>query len=260
MNIYKYRNFSKDHITSVMKNEIWFSLGAQFNDPFDCKPPLKILSKESMKLFLLEKLENASTLSEDDVRKLAQLNFDEFTNNLNDTGSDIAHIVNTFFSVINKCFISCFSKVNNSLLMWSHYSYNHTGFCVGYNLEKILKTVDLSDHGEVSYENRIKDFLEESKLEHFEKAARNVMFQKCEEWSYEKEYRLIHGEIAMHKDDKFKNIALGENSVVTIYFGCKSLHSDREMLMSKLKGRKIDFYLMRQSLDAFSLCDEKMEL
>ena len=257
MKIFKYRNFSANHIDAVLKNEIWFSLGSQFNDPFDSRPPLKVASLDSMRSLILEKVKNAASLSESDLIKFANLQLDNFKNNINSQNGDIADIVNRFSQIISRCFISCFSEVNNSLLMWSHYARNHEGFCVEYDLDKITKEVDISDHGKVVYENNIKDFLSETKLEFFEKAAKSVLFQKCEEWSYEKEYRLVHGEIAIHKSEVHKKAIVSDDSVVAIYFGCQSKQKDRESLMSSIKNKNVEFFHMRQSIKSFSVYEER---
>ena len=34
--------------------------------------------------------------------------------------------------------VLCFSEIIDSILMWSHYSYNHTGFALGYDLRSLL--------------------------------------------------------------------------------------------------------------------------
>ncbi|EAM3842039.1 DUF2971 domain-containing protein, partial [Salmonella enterica] len=36
MYIYKYRRFDENSLNALKNNEIWFSRGVKFNDPFDC--------------------------------------------------------------------------------------------------------------------------------------------------------------------------------------------------------------------------------
>jgi hypothetical protein len=55
MYIYKHRYFSINHIRALVNNELWFSVGREFNDPFDCRPPLEIATTNSMIKFIQNK-------------------------------------------------------------------------------------------------------------------------------------------------------------------------------------------------------------
>lgn len=82
----------------------------------------------------------------------------------------------------------CFSEDYKSPLMWGHYSSNHTGICLGF---------EISDHllVPVSYrENRYNP--EEADIE----SIKQPRFVKSLEWNYEKEYRyLIRLNNSIHK-------------------------------------------------------------
>lgn len=75
------------------------------------------------------------------------------------------------------------SQINTSKLMWSHYTQEHTGICVGYNF---LYLPNYVGKDKVKYKNTNLD----------EKALFDNLIEywtlKSEDWQYEKEVRLLH--------------------------------------------------------------------
>ncbi|EAN5946353.1 DUF2971 domain-containing protein, partial [Salmonella enterica] len=54
MYIYKYRRFDENSLNALKNNEIWFSRGVKFNDPFDCSlnVPITLMSITSIRKFI----------------------------------------------------------------------------------------------------------------------------------------------------------------------------------------------------------------
>jgi len=75
------------------------------------------------------------------------------------------------------------SQINDNKLMWSHYTQEHTGICVGY---KFLYLPDYVGKGEVKYKNTN---LNEKEI--FDNLI-EYWTVKSEDWEYEKEVRLLH--------------------------------------------------------------------
>ncbi len=75
------------------------------------------------------------------------------------------------------------SQINDNKLMWSHYTQEHTGICVGY---KFLYLPNYVGKDEVKYKNTNLDEKEifDSIIEYWT--------VKSEDWEYEKEVRLLH--------------------------------------------------------------------
>ena len=48
---------------------------------------------------------------------------------------------NDAFNKRNSTWLCSLSKVNDSILMWSHYCYNHKGVCIGLDLDKVMESV-----------------------------------------------------------------------------------------------------------------------
>ncbi|TNF69693.1 MAG: DUF2971 domain-containing protein [Gammaproteobacteria bacterium] len=116
-----------------------------------------------------------------------------------------------FESLINKYYIACFSKINDSVAMWSHYSKDHQGICLVYN-KTALKTLLPQDiaQGEINYQSipkiYSKSFFSDLRAHQAQEnifkyhcmndMVENVFFKKSLDWLYEKEYR-ISFEISM---------------------------------------------------------------
>ena len=75
------------------------------------------------------------------------------------------------------------SQINDNKLMWSHYTQEHTGICVGY---KFLYLPNYVGKDEVKYKNTN---LEEKEI--FDNII-EYWTVKAEDWEYEKEVRLLH--------------------------------------------------------------------
>jgi len=47
------------------------------------------------------------------------------------------HIARLFEKKKQTTFVTCFSEVENNLLLWSHYADKHKGACIGFNTESL---------------------------------------------------------------------------------------------------------------------------
>lgn len=97
----------------------------------------------------------------------------------------------------NDTWLCSLSKVNDSLLMWSHYCWNHSGVCIGLNLDKILECVPPSGLGMMLVEPLVMDvqyqdiFIKPNKYHSRVDAWHYQLSTKAKDWEYEQEVRLI---------------------------------------------------------------------
>jgi hypothetical protein len=100
--------------------------------------------------------------------------------------------INDATNLRNDTWLCSFSKIHDSMLMWSHYCRNHTGVCIGINVEKVLATVpDLFAFGGVlEYEIQYHDLIEK-KRPYLVNAWYHQLMVKAKDWEYEQEVRLI---------------------------------------------------------------------
>ncbi len=253
--LFKYRDFENEFYKNLLiNNELYFSSPSRFYDPFDCKIPPKIMIYQKDKLlkyfnYLAKK--EFSELNEKEIKKIAK---EEYNKNINIiTNPELAAKRNE--EVMNKRIGVCtLSEDNSNLLMWSHYSYKHTGFCIEYDGEELLQTLmNYSTIGEdflimrVKYVNKypsIKPFQPgEFSLNEFLK----LIAYKSRDWSYEKEWRITY------TDNTDTKIELNNRVIKSICFG---LNCDKEKInevKEYTKDKNIKYYKAIKNKDSFSI-------
>ena len=161
--LYKYLDINGAKCMIGNQN-LQFTNASQLNDPFDCHPKLIDYSNvpESKlqgwvpKEWWMEKEENDA------------------------------------LNLRNGTWLCSLSKVYDSLLMWSHYCYNHKGVCIGLDIDKVMQSVPPM-FGTLYLEPLVievqyRDIIERPDGRH------NAFYQwgtKAKDWQYEKEVRLV---------------------------------------------------------------------
>lgn len=86
----------------------------------------------------------------------------------------------------------CTSRRRDSILMWSHYAANHTGCALGIDLTQ-PPFVDLGEHaiGDVRYAKEKKTYDGDLPQKERIKGMFDVVFTKFDDWSYEREVRIL---------------------------------------------------------------------
>ena len=122
--------------------------------------------------------------------------------------------------------VSCFSKVKDEILLWSHYAEKHRGLCIGFSFEPATK--DFYVHP-VGYKIDINppDFA----TKEFE-SLQYLISTKYEKWEYEKEIRIINR-------TKTDIINIQASSIKEIIFGCKMDESDMINIKSNIQKNGI---------------------
>ena len=145
-----------------------FTNASQLNDPFDCHPKLIDYSH-------VPKHKLQGWIPEEWWIKKEEL---DALNLRNDT------------------WLCSLSKVNDSLLMWSHYCYNHKGVCIGLDLDKVMESVPPM-FGSIFlnplvFEVQYQDIIERPNA--YRSAEDMFGYQwktKAKDWAYEQEVRLV---------------------------------------------------------------------
>ena len=135
--LYKYRDIESynesgqiilhDNTRNILeKGELWFSKPSAFNDPFDCHLSFEDgYQEEDARNFLWQNGFSKSEIKEALTRykKNPQL-IEQFKD---PSTTDLFRIL-------------CLSKVRDNILMWSHYSKNHSGICIGIKANQYQNT------------------------------------------------------------------------------------------------------------------------
>ena len=165
--LYKYLDI-KGATCMIGNQDLQFTNASQLNDPFDCHPklidysnvPASRLHGWIPEEWWIEKEEN------------------DALNLRNDT------------------WLCSLSKVNDSILMWSHYCYNHKGVCIGLDLDKVMESVPPM-FGSMYVEPLVFDVQYQDIIERpnaYRSAQDRFSYQWCtkaKEWEYEQEVRLV---------------------------------------------------------------------
>ena len=96
----------------------------------------------------------------------------------------------------NRTWLCSLSKVNDSILMWSHYCYNHKGVCIGLDIDKVMESVPpmfgLTYIEPLVIDVQYKNIIERPNAYCYTKDMFYYQWQtKAKEWEYEQEVRLV---------------------------------------------------------------------
>lgn len=183
--LYKYHSLNTNnahHRERIFThNELYFPSPRVFNDPFDSKIRLEFEgSKNDWKTYLL-KLYSEKRPDWNREQRLAEVRqiirerrYKRISEGLVD-------------SYLDQIGVFCMSEVKDQILMWSHYSEGHTGFCLEFRATfttpffgRAQKIIYSEEYPSMNFFKTPKDAQMEATL-----------LTKANLWSYEKEWRII---------------------------------------------------------------------
>lgn len=284
--LYKYKSFDDNgYSMKILKqNEIKLSIPEEFNDPFDCALTLsaKKIGNELMRQRLsnmIEKLQVDTSFTEGEIKKLnhsnqvirdlAKIYIEKHPAEHEMTSDELAKILSDVVdeefedilsvhgnSIKTGIFITCFSETYKSILMWSHYSHYHEGFCIEYNFKELNHLHPLNRLiFPVFYTNSIfdaTDFITQGKdgnLFMLTYAAIN----KSDLWSYEQEWRYVfqHG-----PTEEMQFVSVPKPKAV--YLGTNILNENKEKILEIAEQKDFEVYQMNMEQSEYALKSERI--
>lgn len=211
--LYKFREWSnKFHKELVSKQVAFFASPGSFNDPFDCKIPIRYdIEPEKQLEDIYYKLAKAKYPNESDAKVRAHAK--NYVSIGSIKPSDFQKNGRDYFLKLDEIMgIFSLTKHNDDILMWGHYAASHRGFCVGFDTEELLKIADVDYIGKVKYLPKFPVIIpNDSMTDNFEQQ----IFTKWDRWQYEDEFRLTKNHIKNRKiklsPKIFKELILGYN-------------------------------------------------
>lgn len=198
------------------------------------------------------------------VNKITHKN--DFSNDMEDAKRKFSiEMKNTYNNIKDNSLITCFSKRNDSILMWSHYGDKHKGICFELKNNKEL-------YKKVSYKNRryklnflkiYRGYLysQHKKCEYvfdsrkYKRIIMKAFLTKQKDWNYEKEIRCI-----LFKNDELKGFYRnGDNyflkiDITKIYIGAKAKKTeDLEKLLEIASKKDIPIVYMKEDENKFKI-------
>lgn len=257
MLLYKYRNWScLNHQQTITKDTLYIPTVAEVNDPFDFQIPAdySLLDTEQKQNQYIEYLIETSK------QQLASLgiSIDQKTKELKAWFSDpnLKKILETQYihhsnSAYRKHFgILSLSKRWDSILMWTHYSQNHSGFCIGIDDQILINLGIFGSWGKVHYEV---DF---PKIDPLSPDSPETIIRqshsKAQEWQYEKEYRFVKLWELKEPELADRIIKLPVGSISEIIIGLY-IHEQHEKEISEIAIQKgIPLYKIEKADKSFA--------
>ncbi len=248
--IYKYRSFDKFGLSILTEQEIYFSSPKNCNDPKDCRIPI-LYEAGTEKQMYHKNFENLKypfpNLTRRErkakARELAKLVYKkrdneklkkEFRQSLYEKQSNVG-----IFSA---------SMINDNKLMWSHYADSHRGFCIEFDTDLLIRSLEIymvNDIipicNEINYSE--KNLVINPYKLNDEQAYMVFYFTKSSEWSYEKEYRIL---IPRNPNTVFK---MKEKTITSVILGAKCSSDNKNRMKEILTNIPYEILLKQMTYD-----------
>ena len=245
-----------------------------FNDPYDCEFCFQsdalegVLDRETYihlleRRFSLKQEEKNRILYSDNIERAMQIVLQAHGGRLSDSWMNILQNgLNDCMSTIKDAVrVVCLSEVYDSMLMWSHYAQNHTGFCIEYDFKEsdmLYKHLYPVIYTKDRYAVSKADMLSENTEWIYKTTCR-----KSDVWSYEKEWRIVTANFNKVMPEKLKCpngkyvLDLKEN-IKAFYLGAKISENFKEEIIQFGKKNSIDIYQMVLSPSTYELNAKKI--
>lgn len=139
------------------------------------------------------------------------------------------------------------SKNYDDELMWSHYGAAHHGFCIGYNMHFMERSLKKNFYNvlEVVYSKNPPEIkmMEQIMSRDLEMGMKQLLATKSLKWKNEEEIRIVTDKPGLHYYDY--------RAVRSIYFSLRISQEHKDQLMFALKGRGINYYQMQMASHAY---------
>ncbi|MES2557205.1 MAG: DUF2971 domain-containing protein [Bacteroidota bacterium] len=247
--LYKYRDWKDDyHKRLLTENELFLASASQFNDPFDVSLPYRYRKEDLTPANLFQKLyETAKEMYPDYIdEQIHEICYERQQSGVFENGQYWKENHEEFREKMHSIFgVLSLTTENDNLLMWSHYSDSHKGFCIGLDSSEIYKAIG-GMFGKVIHSDR---FPEIPLFGDPTNTMIEILTTKSTHWEYEEEYRLTKAYSAKTShilpNEAFKEIILGVN--------ISEQFADEIIQLVKTKFPNMKIYQSQMNLEEFKL-------
>lgn len=206
--IFKFRRIDKNLLASLIRSEIWFSLPADLNDPFDCQVDiLKVLERVARRRSVKEKRLQTVMLRDKELQSVQE-------------------------RILSLGVCSFSSSLLNPVL-WTHYGDQHRGLVLTYCFpEEFAHQPGILGWSPVDYSKNpiAKTLLKmEARADEYnfvEPLIKKALTAKAKQWSYESEFRIIQDHAGPRTVDR--------STLVQVCFGLRTDPKDRALVLELL--------------------------
>lgn len=230
--IFKYEGTNIQSLLNLKAQSFYMASPLAFNDPYDSALSFQVSDPSDEDVIKYKEHLLAKHEIPDGVKKeLIDMSLIFLKTTLKNAVNQVmAQSVESF--AMNKG-VTCFSEINDELLMWAHYSDKYKGFCLEFRtdiepFQKLRKVKYVPKFPLIDLDLLISG--------NFEQAV-DLICTKSESWNYEKEWRLIHNAVGTL-------YTYPKESLKAIYFGPKIDPQFREILCLIMQGQnpEVEFW------------------
>jgi hypothetical protein len=230
MVIYKYFSF-ENAAKCLLTNSILASHFDEYNDPFEASIAWAKATRS---------IANKSDDESDDDSE--DMSFAELTEERKRKYSNARNDVR----------VTCFSRTNKEILLWSHYAENHKGIAICFWSTQMFESKIGKKFKSVDYNGEKIRIFKDTKNSIFDNKIQKSFTTKAKIWSYEEEVRLLIGN---RSGDSYRTLPNNQNkcfveilssSIHSVYYGCK-LSRDMMGLNERVNRELLHQYLAIRS-------------
>lgn len=283
--LYKYRVWKdekdkkdsyKFHRELLTKRRIYFSSPKDFNDPFDSKIYFEFDfsdKKKAVKKIIDFYKRESPNINSKERKKLASKKLRELIFKKDDRVSFLDSQLDE--TIKNSYGVYSLSENKGSILMWSHYSFSHKGFCVG------LCPKIINEHRNNFYKRKSNFYLiqeveykkeypklnyYDSSIDEFHNFLNIVLTTKFIDWQYEQEYRLVlYLSAENYENNKIltngqRRDTLPKSAFKEVILGCEMCDEHKEEIKKVLRKEnfEVDLYQAKMKDRSFGLDFEQI--
>jgi hypothetical protein len=237
--VYKYLRFDENTYTNLNEKKLWFSDPKKYNDPFDSRliNPLQLYPSDDIREYFNYRKHLGINKPEETADNI------EYTIELYEQNPN--EILGEFHENINKTAIavSCFSKDQNNILMWSHYADGHRGLCLEFSPHEDTDFFRPTRFRPVKYSNECKA---DNYLRDTARTLHNMVCTKSTIWKYENEIRI------MILNEKEGLRPYNDRTLKSVTFGCRTTELNIKLTKSIL-GDSVEYRRCELGKTGFNL-------
>jgi len=225
--LYKYEAFSARAIENLKNQVIYFASPLAFNDPYDCALFPSVAEPTDADVERIR----AHYLAKEDLGPERKRYFEiapvpALREMLMRVGQNVANEQVKMF--LETKGVSCFSERPDNLLMWSHYSDHHRGFCLEFRAD--LEPFSTKAR-QVKYSSHMPQFnLARILCDRDFEDVLDLYCTKAQEWAYEREWRCLHNQVGTA-------YTYPAEALVGVYMGPESSFTAFEIVALILAGQ-----------------------
>lgn len=237
--VYKFRDWKNpNHKKNLIEGLLYFASPSQFNDPFDCLiiPRYDLLTKQQK---IQKYREMVRTDNPHLTKKELNIEVSKWIQRDLLSGKNYFNYAEDILKNVHRFGIFSLSRVKTNILLWSHYSDSHTGFCIGYDEDSLYNFVInsflyikmVADKRDVVYSENYPLIIPDETITDEEFIIKPII-TKSADWAYEKEVRII-----LYDGAKNYLKLVNTEIVKEIILGCNICKENKEEIIEVAKQK-----------------------